>query len=508
MAADELREAINLIKVGRMSEARKILEPFIIANPRNIQAWVWEIETCSQDAEKIKLMEACLQHNPNATAIKKALTSLKEKQTQSKQKQVNTSPFITDTIELESINLIDDLPIQAEESGSLIVCPHCGELISQNAEACKACGRRVVETRDVSVDSNKEENLETVPEPEAVKKKKWYCRTWFKVLAFILFMPLWCVIELVDPDSRKGVKIFSGVLLAFFVNALCFFLYWFITTNPSKANLLNWYQNLTKQSLASVPGGLVRVDGNVQNPGATDFSMIELQARVYDKDGNLLGNNTRYIDSSSLAPGVPTRFQIDVISLASSVNGGLANLQVLYYDDFSNPGSGWANSESEDGELSYFQGQYRIKVNTPNYDLWSNPGALFSDAKIEVDATKIAGPDSNRMGIQCRYIDTDNYYFAVISSDGYYGIGKVINGTLSFLRDSGMLVTDKVFTGSTANHIRFDCIGKRLALYINGDYVDTVEDDDLSVGDVGLLAGTFEKEGAQISFDNLVVTAP
>lgn len=475
MAANELRDAINLIKVGRKTEAREILEPLLITNPKNIQAWVWLIETCEDIAEKIRLMEACLVHNPESGMIKKALAALKTRQDPSQTQTQRISPFTEE-------NAVSE--IQGEEN----------TVPTEEAEPTE-------ELTSVTEES-------TAFQEVTKKRKKWYFRTWAKILMLIICLPLWCVVELGDPDSRRWVKILSGVLVAFFINILCFFLYWLVTTNPSRANLLNWYQYLTGQTTSIAADDIIRVDGTVQNPGASSFSLIEIQAKVYDKDGNLLGNNTTYLDSSLILPGSPTRFQLDVTSLASSLNGGLASMQVLLYDDFSDPASGWTNSESEEGETAYAQGQYRITVDNANYDLWANPGVSFSDVKIEVDATKLAGVESNRFGIQCRYVDMDNYYFAVISSDGYYGIGKVIEGTQSFLNEYGMLVTDKVYSGSSLNHIRLDCVGSRLTLYVNGDYVDAVDDSDLAAGDVGLIAGTFENKGTQISFDNFAVVNP
>lgn len=58
MVADALKEAINLIKTGQMVEARKIIEPIIIANPQNLQAWLWEIETWRSNENKIKIMQS------------------------------------------------------------------------------------------------------------------------------------------------------------------------------------------------------------------------------------------------------------------------------------------------------------------------------------------------------------------------------------------------------------------------------------------------------------------
>ena len=321
-------------------------------------------------------------------------------------------------------------------------------------------------------------------------------------------MPVWCVVELRDRQVKKGVKILAGIILTIFALILGLIIFWSFAYNSSRANLVNWYQYLTGQSSELNPGNILRVNGSVSNPGTAEFSLIELQAKVYDEQGNLLGNSTQYIDSSLLSPGERFRFRLDVNSLLSSLNAGLSNQQVLQYDDFSDQSSGWANASFDEGETVYQAGQYHILVNKINYDVWSTSGREYGDVKIEVDATKLAGPESNRYGILCRYVDTDNYYFAVISSDGYYGIGKVVDGYQTFLHENGMLITDKVYSGSTLNHIRFDCVGTRLSLYINGDYVDAVDDSEFSVGDVGLLAGTFEKKGTKVSFDNFVVINP
>lgn len=514
MAANELRDAIELIKRGKKNEAREILEPYIIAHPHEIQAWIWELETRDSKEEKIKILEACLQHNPDSTLAKKALKALTVQPRKTSSSTKSVSPFITIDDELPLVAMIEE-PAAVDEVADRVEsrvqstqpepeeaknddCPYCGAPLEEEATTCANCGRVL-----------QPEKAEPVAETVEVKKpKKWYRRFWVKVLAFFLCMPVWCVIELGDPDAKVWAKVLAGIVLVFSVNVTSLLLYWLFTTNASRANLLNWYQYLTDQSTLNVPGNIVRVDGNVQSVGDTPFSLVELEAKVYDKDGNLLGNSTRYIDGDSILPGSPFRFQMDVTSLLSSLNGGLSNQQVLYYDSFSDPNSGWIVSRGEEGQTGYLEGQWRISVDQANYDLWSNPGATFDNVKIEVDATKLAGEESNRFGLQCRYQDVDNYYFAVISSDGYYGIGKVVNGVQTFFGAGGMQVTDKVYAHSTTNHIRLDCVGPRLSLYVNGDYVDAVDDADLSTGDVGLLAGTFDKPGTVVAFDNFTVVKP
>ncbi len=180
----------------------------------------------------------------------------------------------------------------------------------------------------------------------------------------------------------------------------------------------------------------------------------------------------------------------------------------LFKDDFSDPASGWARAVSSSGALDYFGGGFRIWVNMANYDLWSTPGLNFRDVRIETDVYTIGGPLENRFGLLCRYLDALNYYFFVISSDGYYGIGKMSGGVRSLLGQAMLAYTPAITQGVALNHLRADCIGKTLTLYVNGLPVGMVQDADFAEGDVGLLAGTFGHPGADAVFDNFVVIKP
>src|ERR1700690_2491174 len=99
----------------------------------------------------------------------------------------------------------------------------------------------------------------------------------------------------------------------------------------------------------------------------------------------------------------------------------------LFKDDFSSPASGWDHIKYEEGMMDYDSGGYRILVNAVQVNLWSTPHKDFSDVRIEADAGKLAGPDENRIGLICRS-DGKSYYFFIMSSDGYYGLGIFTQG--------------------------------------------------------------------------------
>jgi serine/threonine-protein kinase len=187
----------------------------------------------------------------------------------------------------------------------------------------------------------------------------------------------------------------------------------------------------------------------------------------------------------------------------------LPPLLTLFQDDFSNVDvAEWGQDRDADGIADYEQGGYRIWVNKVDWIFWSTAGMIFNDVRIEVDATKLAGPDSNEFGIICRYVDTDNFYFLTATSDGYYSISKYLAGEYYALTDETFIATDYVNTGNASNHLRADCVGNTLSLYLNGQFIASATDSDFTSGDVGLMVGSYDVEGADVLFDDFYVYQP
>lgn len=196
-----------------------------------------------------------------------------------------------------------------------------------------------------------------------------------------------------------------------------------------------------------------------------------------------------------------------ILVILISACSGTSN--VLLSDDFSGINNNWDKVSDANMTTDYYNNSYRIVVNEANYDAWANPDDLsFTDVQIEVDATKNGGPDTNDFGIICRYLSVDQYYYGVVSSDGYYGIYKKTAEGGKQLGLGGEQFSDKILTGAVTNHIRLDCIGTTLTLYVNGIQLDQRTDQTYTDGNVGLIAGTYTDTGTDILFDNLIVYKP
>jgi hypothetical protein len=202
-----------------------------------------------------------------------------------------------------------------------------------------------------------------------------------------------------------------------------------------------------------------------------------------------------------------------IFLLALAVSGcgldlSVTSGEVLFQDDFTRPMSGWDQIHSPLYQADYESGLYTILVHAPRTDAWATPGLDFEDTQIQVEANKIAGPDDNIFGLICRYQDPRNFYFLVVSSDGYAGIGLIKDGRRQLLSGEALLPSAAVRQGQTANVIRGDCIDFSLRLYVNGVLVAESQAAEWRSGDVGLLAGTYDEPSVQIVFDNFSVVQP
>jgi len=192
---------------------------------------------------------------------------------------------------------------------------------------------------------------------------------------------------------------------------------------------------------------------------------------------------------------------------APAANVSAAAGSVLFQDDFSSPLSGFDHFMSPEGVMDYDGGGYRILANALQTNFWATPRKNFSNVRMEVDSGKLGGPDENRIGLLCRYSE-NNYYFFIITSDGYYGAGIFFNGQALLLGQSEMQFSEVIQRGVAVNHLRADCVGAALTFYVNGAQLLSIQNDALKSGDVGMIAGTFNQPGADIVFDNFIVFQP
>ncbi len=181
--------------------------------------------------------------------------------------------------------------------------------------------------------------------------------------------------------------------------------------------------------------------------------------------------------------------------------------ELLMFEDFSDNTAGWVEGDEADGALTLTDGEYYVRVKTPNYMYWSLAGGDWGDIVADVDVRGVDGTDDNEFGVLCRYQDSDNFYQFSISGDGYYRLAAWVNGEFTELLPWD--TSNSIKQGKTTNHLTVICNGDTLEMRVNGDKLFSVTDNSLSQsGDVALYAGTFDTPDTTVAFDNLNITRP
>lgn len=244
-------------------------------------------------------------------------------------------------------------------------------------------------------------------------------------------------------------------------------------------------------------------------------SKADQQATITQLAANIYAGQTAGAPTSTqTSTPTPTSTSTPTPTLTSTITPSptptpTPTLEFLFFDDFSDPSSGWDEYSDTDGGMEYMDGVYRFELISPNVSFWSGIYRYYSNVIINVDSQKTKGPLSNEFGVICRWQDASNLYLLSISSDGYFGIFKMINEEWFVLGGNDWGFNDHVIhTGIQPNHIQARCIGNNLVLEVNGSVLMDVYDSELSGGDVGLFVGTYDAGGLEVEFDNFSVTKP
>lgn len=184
----------------------------------------------------------------------------------------------------------------------------------------------------------------------------------------------------------------------------------------------------------------------------------------------------------------------------------------LFNDNFAaERDCGWALYNRSGAEAVIEEETLQLTTSQPGQLWWTNPGRTFDNLIVTAEATPLEGPVDNAYGLICRYQSAENFYVFLISSDGYYAIGKYQSGNtqITYLNEEGQYTaSDAINQGTAQNQLRISCIGDELSLAVNGQHLETVADPTFVTGDMGIAASAFEPGTLTVAFDNVRVIAP
>jgi len=180
-----------------------------------------------------------------------------------------------------------------------------------------------------------------------------------------------------------------------------------------------------------------------------------------------------------------------------------------YAETFDEVGS-WTVGDDATATGIIQNGVYEMSIQESGDIFWVTSGRNFADGVYEVAATPVEGTIDNGYGMVYRVNSKENtFYLFKVSSDGFVQIGRCIDSCadVNILVERDWFNSDAVQQGlNVTNILRVVANGSDMIFYVNDIEVGHATDDEISRGDIGLVAETFSPGGLRVQFDNFNVT--
>jgi hypothetical protein len=183
-----------------------------------------------------------------------------------------------------------------------------------------------------------------------------------------------------------------------------------------------------------------------------------------------------------------------------------------YFDDFSNPSSGWASGDTSRWTYGYLNEEYQILIKGTNDVYWITPDLVLPGSYVlEVDARQAwQGQGDYGLMFGNRYDSNgliEAYRFLVDPYNQTYYVGKYKNGTWQTIIK---WTYDARINSGTANHLSVRRVGVSIAVGVNGQWINTASDSDYTSSgrDAGLWVTSYDSAPLDVRFDNFRVSCP
>jgi hypothetical protein len=174
---------------------------------------------------------------------------------------------------------------------------------------------------------------------------------------------------------------------------------------------------------------------------------------------------------------------------------------------FSTDDGSWTLGSNAQGSRTITRGQLLMQLDATDAFIWSLNDQPLGDFYLEVDTTHQAGAIDNLLGVIFRLQDTQNFYLAVISSDGQYTLGKYVDDSFTTLER--WTPADAINAGrGSSNRLGLLALGNQIVLLANDQELMRVQDSSFAQGAWGLTVGSINSTGTTVAFDNAVVWLP
>lgn len=179
---------------------------------------------------------------------------------------------------------------------------------------------------------------------------------------------------------------------------------------------------------------------------------------------------------------------------------------LIFFDDFSDPGSGWSIGDDGNISRSYQNGEYEILLHNEGW--WAGNSAPISNDissySVEADIRLHTGSTST-YGLIFDRVDWDHFYlFEVHPSSQSYSLWSIDSGWFQLVPSTS---SSFINSGIAINHLKVQRDGSQVTMYVNGRLMTTANNN-THVGnfrEVGIFAESVGEAPVAVRFDNFRV---
>ena len=187
----------------------------------------------------------------------------------------------------------------------------------------------------------------------------------------------------------------------------------------------------------------------------------------------------------------------------------VADINLLYQDDFTNPATGWPEEKFDNYFIGYHEPEYyHIEITSPNYKttVFEPEKQSFGDATIEVKVLTNTGKTSETGDFSYGPVfrrSGDQYYAFTISprTKKWFVLKSSPNALVILAEGDGPNINEL----NTVDSLRVDAQGADFSFHINDQLVGQVTDGEYVSGEVGFYVQTVDSAQTHIHFDELTI---
>ena len=187
----------------------------------------------------------------------------------------------------------------------------------------------------------------------------------------------------------------------------------------------------------------------------------------------------------------------------------VADSNVLFHDDFTDPTTGWPEDKFDNYFVGYHEPEYyHVEVTGTNYKttVFKPDRQSLTDFTTELQvltASAKTSPDGDfRYGLAFRRSGDQYYAFTISPRTKKWYVLKSSPNKLEVLTEG---VDENIHDADTDDTLRVDAQGSDFFFHINDQLVGHLTDADYSAGEIGFYVESFDSPNTHIHFDDLTI---